>query len=236
MRTPGPVGPMTAQNRQLLSREPGEIEMSLADRWLIVGTTGSGKTTATRELLRQLRGFYPGLNIYILDSKAVGDFDHMGGVMYTRDEPPDPLPSGAGQIFVWQPSRDDLDAYDDWLAKLLKSPDPFVLDIDELSSITTRGGDSPLNFQRLMKQGRGKRKSVVNCTQELAYIPRQVVTQTTHILRFQLLGEYDPRAGNRLVRRAARASEPPRFGFYYSRADKPEEAVLYRSYRDFFGL
>lgn len=210
--------------------------MSLADRWLTVGTTGSGKTTFVRELMRQMRRFYRGLNIYILDSKGVGDFDRMGGEMYQKDDPPDPMPRGAGRIFVWQPSRDDLDAYDAWFGKLLKSDDPFLLDIDELSSIATKNGDSPLNYQRLMKQGRGKRKSLVNCTQELAYVPRQVVTQTTHALRFQLLGEYDPRVGNRLVRRAARDPEPPQYGFYYARMDKPVPAVLYRDYKEFFGL
>lgn len=210
--------------------------MSLSDRWLVVGTTGSGKTTAVRELLRQIHRFYHGLNVYILDSKGVGDFDHMGGTVWNKDEPPDPLPPGSGRLLIWQPSHDDLDAYDEWFGKLLKSPDPFVLDIDELSSVASRNGDSPLNFQRLMKQGRGKRKSVVNCTQELAYIPRQVVTQTTHTLRFQLLGEYDPRQGNRLVRRAVRDPEPPQYGFYYARMDKPVPAVLYRNYREFFGL
>lgn len=213
----------------------GDIEMSLADRWLIVGTTGSGKTTMVRELLREMQKFYRGLNIYILDSKGVGDFDRMGGTIINDDTPPEPMGAGSGGIQIWQPSRDDFDAYDDWFGKLLKSPDPFVLDVDELSSITNRGGDGPVNYQRLMKQGRGKRKSLINCTQELAYIPRQVVTQTTHTLRFLLIGEYDPRIGNRLVRRGNRDPEPPQYGFFYARMDKPHPSVLYRSYREFLG-
>lgn len=210
--------------------------MSLSDRWLIVGTTGSGKTTMVRELLRQVRSLYGGINIYILDSKGVGDFDHVGGRIITQDDPPPPLAPNSGQIQIWQPSHDDLGAYDDWFASLLKSPDHFVLDVDELSSICSKAGDAPLNFQRLMKQGRGKFKSVVNCTQELAKIDRRVVTQTTHVLRFRLQGEYDPRIGNRLVGRATRDVEPPQYAFFYSRKDKPGDAVLYKDYREFLGL
>lgn len=211
----------------------GAIDVRKSDRWLIVGATGSGKTTFARRLLKEVRAMYSGLNVYVLDSKGVGDFDGWPGLVMS-DDPPAPLERGAGATQVWQPGVDDFAMYDDWFGELLKSPDEFILLIDELSSVTKKNGTAPDNFQKLMKQGRGKNKSVANCTQELAYISRQVVTQTTHIVRFLLVGEYDPRVGNRLVHRDARAPEPNKYGFYYARVDKPTPPTHYRSLSEFF--
>lgn len=185
--------------------------------------------------MARLGRLYPETPAYILDSKAVGDFRmwYKGALLWQQETPPPPVEKG---LVIWQPGVDNQDMYDAWFESLLRAPGASVTLVDELSSIGRgKNNDAPPGFQRLLKQGRASGKSVINCTQELAYIPRQVKTQTTHAVRFRLAGDYDPVAANRLMGRENRASEPrAKYGFFYSRLDRPGSLAYYGSYRDFF--
>jgi len=209
------------------------IPVSLEDRWLILGTTGSGKTTFAKKLLQQHMGMYPDVPVYILDSKAVGDFTNWYKGLVTDSAPPGPIEKG---VQVWQPGIDDLHAFDAWFAGIRYAPGPAMVLIDEVSSLVKRkGDDAPHYFQTLLKQGRALGKLVISCSQEMPYVPRQIKTQSTHAVRFRLVGSYDPREANKLMGRDALAPEPrAKYGFFYGRMDRLGKVLEYPSYTDFF--
>lgn len=205
--------------------------------------TGTGKTTLARLLVRRYRQVWgPGLSVYILDSKASGDFAGWPG-QTDGAAPPSPL-KGQGKrgqsVQVWTPGQDDRGAYDAWFGGILhshKHERPALVFVDELSSIGGRSGSSyPANFTRLQKQGRGLSIALITLTQEMAEGPRQVLGQATHIVRLGLLDDYDARrVDSKLWGASAGRREPPLpYGFHYARADRPGLVRTYTGARDFF--
>ncbi len=209
--------------------------MSLEDRWLILGATGTGKTTYARELLKHLHRVYPAVPIYILDSNGYGDFAewHGNGGLWASENVPPPITKG---IQVWQPGVDDQDAYAAWFDQTLRTTGPAITLVDEISSIGNKKGDAPREFERLLKQGRALGKLTINCSQEMAYVPKQIKTQTTHVVRFRMATTgYDNQTANAIMGREKSAPEPKaRYGFLYRRIDKLMDVVEYASYQDFF--
>lgn len=209
----------------------GAIQVTLQDRWLILGTSGSGKTLFSKELIRQLAQIWPTVPRYILDSKMEDDFLGWPGIIEQEDVPP-PLRTGTQ---VWRPVYDNLATYEEYFEQLLAQPGPAIIYVDETSSIANKRGESGVAFQKLLKQGRSKHKCFIGAAQETAYIPRQLVTQATHFVRFRLVGRYDPRYGNVLVGRDEKADEPRhKYGFVYARSDR-RAPTEYERYQEFFG-
>jgi energy-coupling factor transporter ATP-binding protein EcfA2 len=212
-----------------------KIDVSLEDRWLILGATGTGKTTFARELLKQLRGLYPDVPVYILDSKGYGDFAewHGNGGLVASETMPPPIKKG---IQIWQPGVDDQSEYAAWFDQLLRTPGPAITLVDEISSIGNKKGDAPREFERLLKQGRALGKLTINCSQEMAYVPKQIKTQTTHVVRFRMAQTgYDNQKANQIMGRPNTDPEPSeRYGFFYRRIDKLMDVAEYATYKDFF--
>lgn len=175
---------------------------------------------------------WPDTPFYILESKDAGDFEEWydGGV-FTGDTPPSTIRKGSQ---IWRPGADRPMAYDAWFDDLLHAPGPLLLLIDEVSSIT-RGSVATEPFQRLMKQGRGLGKCVINCSQEFYGSPKQIKTQTTHVARWRMEGDQDVWASNRFIRRAHDAPEPlHKYGFFYCRKDEQAPTRYYPRYQTFF--
>lgn len=227
-------------------RKPKRIQVSLHDRWVLLGTSGTGKTTFSKKLLTTLHDAYPRVPKYILDTKQTGDFTGWR-VGYQTQEPPPPIASG---IQVWQPPISDPAMFNEWLKSLFELRKPLVLLIDELSSLggenvpIGRVGRYPPYYAILLKQGRAAGMSVITGTQEAAYIPRQVIGQTSHLVRFRLQNEEDAKRADKILGRIKRAdgknddSGEPRdkHGFFYARLDNPPLLPhYYPSYDVFFG-
>jgi Cdc6-like AAA superfamily ATPase len=198
---------------------------------------GSGKTTWARELVKRLRLAYPAVRVYLVDSKVQGDFDMFSGVKVASEIAPGVL-SQPGELMVWQPSVDLVDEYDAFFNRILKHRQPAIVLIDELSSIGGKSGQSfPLGYMRLLKQGRGLEISIVTLTQDAAYIPRQVLGQASHLLRFRLNDEYDDKKADRILQRprAEWGTQPTgQYGFLYRRVDRPSPVLEYRNWQEYF--
>lgn len=216
--------------------------VSLSDRWMICGMTGSGKTTFARRLIAELHRIYADVPIYILDSKQSGDFRGIRGARFDK-RAPGPIDAG---FQVWQPPYDNQKEYDRWLGNIYQDRNPAIVVIDELSSLAVgksiTSASYPLNYAIIAKQGRALGQCLITLTQEAAYIPRQTLDQTTHLVRFYLLSDYDSRRLDIKLGRATRGKRieedlnpAHQHGFYYARIDRPPvRAWYYRSLEDFF--
>lgn len=208
------------------------IMVSLEDCWAIAGIRGGGKTYFAKRLVRRLSELWPHASRYILQSKNDDDFAGWPGLV-EQDDAPHAL-TRAGSIQLWHPSLDDQSAYDEWFGRILKAHNrdhPAIVYIDELSAIGGRTGLSfPLNFSRLLKQGRGLAICCITLTQDVAYIPRQVISQATWIARFRLQNESDERTLDKHLWHDGKRHEPSgKYGFHLKRTDRHDDPLSFRN-------
>lgn len=208
-------------------RFPGSgLRLSLEDRITIVGIPGCGKSTLARELVRAYSTYFPQVATYILDTSGDRKFDRERGLVEGGEAPL----AGPGERVVWRPEQDDIAAYDDWLGNIFHQDHPAVIWIDELSSLGGKSAQSfPLNFQKLLKQGRKRHKVVISLTQEAAFIPRQVLGMAWHVVRMRLTNEADAAKLDSLVhgRRDPRREPTTPWGLWYRRLDKADVARFF---------
>lgn len=199
------------------------ISVAVGNHWLLVGATGSGKTTALRRLVARICQCYPGLPVNLLDLKMAGDFDHWPGVVQ-QDEAPALQKAG---FQVWQPVIEAEQQIESYLRAVEKAA-PRITVIDELQYLCYRGGRFSEGYRRLLKLGRALPVGTITGTQELAGIPRQAIGQATWILRFRLQNLYDQTTADRLAHNLE--GEPPdEHGFFFNRVGSPHQAWYYSS-------
>ncbi len=211
------------------------IRIKLGDRWVIMGVTRSGKTTFAKRLLAELRKRYPNARYYIIDSKfRGGDFEDFPGVV-RGEEVPDVL--HAPGVLVWQTPYDDPDKYGQFIENILKAGKPAIIFIDEISSLGRGEARTyPPALAKVLKQGGGLHIGVIINSQESVSIPRQILGQATHLVRFPLEDEYDARRVDKKLLRPdnERGKNPPWYHFIYRRLEGLEAPMLFRDYREFF--
>lgn len=234
-----------------------KIRIGLEDRWVLLGATGSGKTTFAKRLLQTYydaaakRG--GAIPIYILDTKGFAaaklgrdDFRLFYAVPHGRvhraAEPPEiRRPKKGPEFIVWQPDPEEamLDSFDEFFARLYRSGVPSLTYIDELSSITDATGKKyPRYYDILLKQGRGLYQALITTTQSPAYIPPSVLRQTTHMLRFRLNDTYDAQKIWRVMGKAAEEEPRDEFGFWYRDVRRPvakNPPIYFEDHQAFFG-
>src|SRR5882672_9363467 len=110
--------------RILPAPSPQKIRVKMGDRWILMGTSGSGKTTALKYLDSMYTKLFPDARHYILDSKHDGDFDSFPGVVVS-DRAPN-RPNGNARYQVWQPIKILPDEIEKWLWNIRHDP-PAVL-------------------------------------------------------------------------------------------------------------
>ncbi len=177
-------------------------------------------------------------SIWALDSKFLGDFDRWPGRVVSLKAPA--LPRKFGAVHVWQqPGDDNLLEYDKWLSRIRLDRRPGVLLIDELSALGRGNGQSFVpNLALLLKQARAIPLSVVVCSQEAAYIPRQTHSQISHLVRFGLENPHDQRRAAQLLGMPEPIEPRKKFGFFYCnlryKPDGRKVPIEYDGWQEFF--
>src|SRR5580765_3923485 len=182
-----------------------KIQVRAGDRWLLVGTSGSGKTTAAKYLDRALCELYPFHRHYILDSKHDGDFDKYPGIVKGDMAPARPKSNQRYQ--VWQPIRAIPDQIEQWLWMIRQDATSSdvsgaFLFIDELVTLCYKRNQYSDEYNILQKTGRSLPVGSVTLTQELSKIPGNAYKQSVHRLGFYLdaAAEYDRRISHSLLK------------------------------------
>jgi hypothetical protein len=223
--------------------------IKLGDSIGIFGGTGSGKTTGALEITDnfyiQSKGRIP---IYILDSKNSGDFTKytqqgIGKHYYGNDIPPLYNKKGEGTFIVWTPDTDDVEMYNEWFKRVYlngrKNKQPCFIFIDELSSISSRGGATPLYYDTLLKQGRnlGGGCSVLSLIQQARYCPIAMASQLTHTFVFNMNNENDKKKMVENYGLDKNYKIPDQHGFWYRDLKKPKNVnppKYFPTYKEFF--
>lgn len=216
------------------------VRISLRDRILAVGTTGSGKTTAVKELVDRIRKRYPWIRLYILDTKKEPIDDNLAsyGLTLHTLEAPDTIKE-AGGVQVWQPPINDVQQMDIWFDRILKARKPCIVWVNEVRYIIDdRTHKYPMHYQIMLSMGRGFSMCVISESQRIAYIPADVLGMATHILRFRLQNDFDRRRiDDELgVPRKDRKEPIDDHGFYYKRMGGMGNVFYYKDWQEMLGV
>lgn len=251
LKNPQPVTTTPASSKTTKHSEG--LDVSIGDRWSIVGGTGSGKTWFARELISQYITATDGtIPIYILDTKISGDFNGLirkGLARVVRgNNPPAPftprpatkLKKAIPPVLIWQPEYDDLDVYNQFFQGIYQVRQPGIIYIDELGSITNpRATVFPRYYDILLKQGRGLNIGMISSTQSSSYIPFNLLRQTTHVVRMHLNNPNDAKKLADVMGRKAEQEPTDQHGLWYRNVSKPVRSnppIYYNSMQDFFNL
>lgn len=216
----------------------GAVSMSLSDRLVVYGMTGTGKTTFIKQLFPRMRAWYGGtVPVNIIDSK--GYYEYNDVATRTHIGPTAPEAARAGEVLVWViPGEVSLEALDSFLSAILTRGAPCLVIADELVNFGAGSADTYVqSLTNILKQGRFAKIMLISMTQEVAKMPRNLAGQTTHVVSFYLRNEYDRREANRLLglpSEQGRAQPPQPHGFFYSRVDRPSPVLSYTGWQEFF--
>lgn len=220
------------------------VPFSLEDRTVLAGITRCGKTTTARHLTAKYASSYPGLRIHIFDPKDRGDYDGVvrGVPVYHVRSTVAPDLLHAPGVLIWHAKGAAWGELQRWFERISNDPEPSLTVVDETARLLKRLGDPnsfPPSFITLLKEGGGEYHSMIILLQELAGSARQILGQSTHLLRFRLTNSYDERVADYRIARA-RASgrittkEPRNWhGFYASRVDQLDQAREFSSWQSF---
>ena len=149
-----------------------------------------GKTTLVKAIIERGIAHTPSYNRYYIDTKQLGDFSSDDGNMIVDDHAPDAFTS-VGHSMVWQPLSDDKEQYSKFFEGILKAKLPAYVDIDECANMRFGNDTIPRGLSLLLLQGRAAGINVIGGTQEVAKSPRQLASQATWVISFNLTNEYD---------------------------------------------
>lgn len=228
-----------------VSEEEAEVKphnhlaLKLGQHWTIVGATESGKTRFSLALLEYYRRQFPHVPRYVCNSTDDDMPEIKFPVEIRGNKPPDVLHSPT-YTCVWIPDTDDLDAYNEWLLKILYMRKPAIVLLDEIASLTGYGKQVGVleGHYKILKQGRKHGITVINETQELSKVPLVMFRQMTWFAQFRLNNDtFETSSARRyldLSREEYRQPSAP-FGFHLKRTRGNFPAREYRSMHDLFG-
>ena len=215
-----------------LSQSASRVKVRPGDRWLLMGTSGSGKTTAAKMLDARLGRLFPTSRHYIFDSKFDGDFDDYQGLVRGDSAPRGPR--GNQKYQVWQPIKLIPEQIERWLWQV-RHDAPAILLIDELYSLVFKKGSYSDEFNIIQKTGRSLPVASIVCSQELSKIPPNAYKQAVHRLGFYLDGRYDRLIRNDLLKFKVEDPQDP-YGFYYQHQNQRGEPQYFKTVQSFLHL
>ena len=196
-----------------------------------------GKTTLIRAIIERGYAHNPNINRYYIDTKQQGDFTASDGVIITDDHAPDAFTT-TGKSMVWQPLSDDKEVYSRFFENILRAKLPCYVDIDECAN--QKFGDTiPRGLSLLVLQGRGAGMNVIGGTQEVAKSPRQLASQATWVISFNLVNSYDERTMIDRLHLEGPNGKPPKHlklkkgEFYAFNNVTQQPPKLYKHFREF---
>ena len=214
-----------------------KIELSPWDRYAILGKSGTGKTSFTTVLAAVLStGFNERQRVMWVQTKDdPKDLARLRAWGYRRIELRQVGSKSDPKQFLFLKDVPGEMAVSEKIQRVCRwalRRKHVVLVLDEYAHAIMSSVNAGFDLRNLHKTGRGAFAGLVGLTQEPAYIPRQLFSQSCHLFIFRLthipdiktartmLPEYDP-------------DQMGRFGFWYRWIDGPPgPASRWRHYRD----
>jgi DNA helicase HerA-like ATPase len=187
-----------------------------ADRTVVIGATGSGKTTFAAWLLsRQRLDRRPWV---ILDYKREELWDRVGRATI-RPLRINQMPGKVGLYRIEiDPGQDD--PIEDWLWRIRRRGNVGLF-CDEAANLPTRGA-----FKAILRQGRSLRLPVISCTQRPVDVDREIFSESGFKSVFRLEDERDYLIIRGMTRRSAIDKPLPEFWSYWYDAAKSRLLIL----------
>lgn len=205
----------------------------------VVGRTGQGKTTFTKERIKRKLAEFPYYNVYHLDTKKQGDYGEDDGEVIRSHDAPKAFTTQCNRM-VWQPTEDNKEEYSKFFLNILRAGLPSIVNIDETKNMVFGKLDNiPRGLGILLYQGRMPGISVYGGTQEVYQSPRAMYSQASDVISFDVDNAYDERMMLqylRLEEEGIKHLNLKKFEFYHRDKDSGSKARLYKSYQDFFTL
>jgi energy-coupling factor transporter ATP-binding protein EcfA2 len=228
-----PAAPEPPPRLRSLSR----LKVSAGDRWFLMGTSGSGKTTALKYLDALYARLYPTLRHYVLDTKMDGDFLDWPGSVTGETCPPKP---GRNQRYqTWHCLDVVPEQMEAWLYGIRQDAKNggAVLEIDELHMLVYKPGLYSKELNTILKTGRSIPLGTIALSQEMSKIPANAYKQAVHRLGFYIdnAARYDKQIWQSLLK--SRVEDPPdEFGLYYQKEKGRGEPDYFTDIQEFLGL
>lgn len=215
-----------------LSPAQSRVKVKLGDKWLLMGTSGCGKTTALKYLDAAYTRLFPTARHYILDSKLDGDFDSFPGRILSDLCPARP---GSNERYqTWQVVKIIPDEIERWLW-MIRHDAPAIVEVDELYTLCFGRNVYSDEYNILQKVGRSLPVGSLTLTQELSKIPQNAYKQANHRLGFYIEGRYDRQIRNDMLK--YKVEDPADiYGLYYQHINSRGEPAYYPTIQTFLGL
>ena len=228
------------------SRQAGRPHpIALNDRVAFIGKSWSGKTTAALELVRGAAASIvaderagnrsdPPWRVVAIDSKRSAEdqprFEAIGPICEDRAAVWRAARPGAVYRPPWDPETGSVEPIQA-IAEEAYRRGNVLLYCDEYREAVVSTVFAGRSLLRVFQQGRGRNVGLWGATQEPVYVPRQLLSQATHVLLFDLF--YPP---DQDVARALNPDwqrPPDDHGFYYLHVDGRGSWLYFRNKDEF---